>query len=121
MEENGMRSMPHVKIELSNLKQSVLSAFIDKNEEIIEYSKECISAAFELIQSGELEEKIAQAVSQTINEILMRSLPEMVEEAVTSYFSETGKGIVLKIIKNNIKSTLENAFSDPDEDDEYED
>lgn len=85
-----MNNMPTIKVELQGLQESVLHAFIDRQNEIKDYAAECIDGAMNKLIADGLEITIKQVVTETLVDVLHKVLYNATREAIDEYFTNGG-------------------------------
>jgi len=80
-------AMPTIRIEMESVKYEVIHAFADAQEEIKQYAADAISASMNQLMMGGLEAAIIEAVTSTMQDTIEKMISEVVSEAVDEYFS----------------------------------
>lgn len=96
--------MPTLRIELDGVKQAMVVALTQSTDELLEAVKAQLTACLERLTPEEIIASVHRAFDEAVHEAVRRLGPELVEQAVTDYFT-TGQGaqIVREAIKEKFK------------------
>ena len=99
MAEYENTPFPRLRIEMTGIKENVQLAFMEKCDEIKEYTKNVIDLSFnELLQKG-LQAKIILATKEAIDKAIIETVPGIIEEIIYDFFTKgEGSKILCKAI-----------------------
>lgn len=93
-------SFPTLRLELDGIKQGIIYAISDHNQEIARTTEELLRASLASLTPEWLASCMATAIERAVRNGIQATLPKIVEEAVQVYFSHgEGSQLVIEAIR----------------------
>lgn len=98
-----MNEMPTFRIELDGVRQSVLHAFMDAQDEIKEYTKQCIEQTMNPMLADRLEAEIARITQSALENSIKKVVEEAVRAEIDDYFNTgSGREAIINAIRKGV-------------------
>jgi len=92
-----------INMELRGLTYHIVSAFVDRMEEIKKYAEEVITVSMNKLRKEGLQKKIIESVEKVMTEAIDKGIAEAIEDSINKYFSEgEGKEFIIDAIQEYI-------------------